>query len=650
MFNRSQFETPFGVVRGVDATTYRLDPATGRIETEWQSLTANAWRVAFDRYGNMFQRYGGGKLKDGLPHTWTPLGVHHSQDYGDVLNYAKSPSVAVVSSSNFPDEYQQALAFAGLLGNYSVQLSRISAAGGPFVSTGTFEILSSKNPVFRPVDIEFGLDGAMYIADFCSVLIGQGPNPTRDPLWNTEHGRIWRVVYNGRPLVKEWPRIAGADVPQLLALLEHPQDMVRQHARLRLRARGEEALPALDSWIASRDRRHPGYEQSLLEASWILQARERVRPGLMAELLASKDPHYRAAAVQLIRFHYARLPEARPMLVAAGQDSHPRVRMAVINTISHLRSSHPGLEAVLSGIPAHEEPVAAMRATLTSGLKPARGRSLPVLEVSPATRVRQWLPVGPAVNADQPAKPLPIGPARGPRPLSAKTYQTFIEANGAQAALLSVKHGFLDVSLNGVQLLSVDYQYSLEHQLVLELQPGLNSIEIAFRRLGAEPPPVFVYDFLGQPLTSARLANDARDLHEYSARWAQAHAADAGALRVQAVPHLMQFFPTTLRVKAGQPVRLIFENPDLMPHNFVLIAPGATDEIGFLADEMAATPEGLAKQYIPDSPSVLHATPLLSPKGRHELSFTAPSRPGVYPYLCTFPGHWRMMRGVLIVE
>ena len=234
--------------------------------------------------------------------------------------------------------------------------------------------------------------------------------------------------------------------------------------------------------------------------------------------------------------------------------------------------------------------------------------------------------------------------------MSAKSYQTFIEADGAQAALLSVKHGFLDVSLNGVQLLSVDYQYSLEHQLVLELQPGLNSIEIAFRRLGAEPPPVFVYDFLGQPLTSARLADNARDLHEYSARWAQAHAADAGALRVQAVPHLMQFFPTTLRVKAGQPVRLIFENPDLMPHNFVLIAPGATDEIGFLADAMAATPEGLAKQYIPDSPSVLHATPLLSPKGRHELSFTAPSRPGVYPYLCTFPGHWRMMRGVLIVE
>jgi len=53
---------------------------------------------------------------------------------------------------------------------------------------------------------------------------------------------------------------------------------------------------------------------------------------------------------------------------------------------------------------------------------------------------------------------------------------------------------------------------------------------------------------------------------------------------------------------------------------------------------------------VPDSPKVLHATPQLDPQGKAELTFVAPKEPGRYPYLCTFPGHWRIMRGVMIVE
>ena len=76
----------------------------------------------------------------------------------------------------------------------------------------------------------------------------------------------------------------------------------------------------------------------------------------------------------------------------------------------------------------------------------------------------------------------------------------------------------------------------------------------------------------------------------------------------------------------------------------------ADEEVGGLADAMASDPGAMAKHYVPASPKVLHATPLVEPTRRAELTFTAPARPGRYPYLCTFPGHWRIMRGVLIVE
>ena len=111
-----------------------------------------------------------------------------------------------------------------------------------------------------------------------------------------------------------------------------------------------------------------------------------------------------------------------------------------------------------------------------------------------------------------------------------------------------------------------------------------------------------------------------------------------------------QFAPKELRVKAGAKVRLIFQNPDLMQHNFVLLAPGAAEEVGGLADQLATQPDGIAKGYLPESKKILQATPLVQPKQQAELNFTAPMVPGHYPYICTFPGHWRIMRGVLVVE
>ena len=178
----------------------------------------------------------------------------------------------------------------------------------------------------------------------------------------------------------------------------------------------------------------------------------------------------------------------------------------------------------------------------------------------------------------------------------------------------------------------------------------MNTIEITYRRLRNAPPHVFIYDSLGQPLAGARFAADPSALTAMAATWEKAHAADADALRVQAVPNQMQFAPRELRVKAGQPVRIVFENPDSMPHNLVLVALGADEEVGVLADHMASDPTSLAKHFVPASSKVLHATPLVNPGARAELAFTAPSQPGRYPYICTFPGHWRIMRGVLIVE
>ena len=120
-------------------------------------------------------------------------------------------------------------------------------------------------------------------------------------------------------------------------------------------------------------------------------------------------------------------------------------------------------------------------------------------------------------------------------------------------------------------------------------------------------------------------------------------------IRLGTLLEQMLFDKERLVVQAGKPVEFVFENTDLMPHNFVIVQPGSLEEIGKLAEATATQPGALERQYVPQSNKVLLASRLLQPRESQRLSFTAPTKPGVYPYVCTYPGHWRRMYGALYV-
>lgn len=122
-------------------------------------------------------------------------------------------------------------------------------------------------------------------------------------------------------------------------------------------------------------------------------------------------------------------------------------------------------------------------------------------------------------------------------------------------------------------------------------------------------------------------------------------------VRILCVPEMIEFSKKTFKVKAGQAVKLTLRNPDATAHNLLLLERGASiEEIGLAANEMAKSPEGVKKHFRPDDKRILHATRLVAPKGEETLRFMAPKVPGKYPYVCTFPGHWALMNGVMIVE
>jgi azurin len=94
-------------------------------------------------------------------------------------------------------------------------------------------------------------------------------------------------------------------------------------------------------------------------------------------------------------------------------------------------------------------------------------------------------------------------------------------------------------------------------------------------------------------------------------------------------------------------VKLTFKNTDDMLHNVVFTMPGAANEVGEQALNMGLDGERL--NYVPANPKVLFHTSLLQPGKSETIYFTAPDKPGDYPFVCTYPGHYLVMRGILKV-
>lgn len=114
----------------------------------------------------------------------------------------------------------------------------------------------------------------------------------------------------------------------------------------------------------------------------------------------------------------------------------------------------------------------------------------------------------------------------------------------------------------------------------------------------------------------------------------------------------LKFDQTLIEAKAGEALRIRFRNDDpLMPHNLVFVEEGAAVEVGNASNMMLTDTAAAAKRhYVPESDKVLFHTSVLVHNRQQILYVHAPKTPGDYPYLCTFPGHWGVMRGILQVS
>ena len=299
IYTHTHIETPWGVRRLNSAGIWRFNPDTWRLDV-FTKGGCNPWGHHWDQYGNSFFTDGaGGK---GIYHAmegatyFTYADMRREADSISPGSYPKFCSVEVVHSPNFPADWQGSVITCDFRAHRVVRFG-LSDNGSTFQTKELPDVLRSTNVTFRPIDLRFGPDGALYVADWSNPIIQHGEVDFRDPRRDKEHGRIWRVTAKGGALGKKQD-LAKLDTVALLDRTLSKSGWEQEQSRVVLRQRGaSDVLPMVKPWLAKQTD-----PRSKLEAMWIHEAFHdafgKPPDDLVGELIAAKDERLRTAAAR----------------------------------------------------------------------------------------------------------------------------------------------------------------------------------------------------------------------------------------------------------------------------------------------------------------------------------------------------------------
>ena len=726
---------------------YRFRPDGSKLEF-LRRTSNNTWGLGFNEQGGAFI-----STANGNPSTYLQFprrGYARVPELSDAVTEALAPSPRFITLSNefrqvdwvgaytagaghaiytarsYPREYWNRIGLVNEPTGHLVGEFLLEEKGSSYRAPHPRNLIASDDQWFSPVVAEVGPDGQVWIADWYNYVIQhnaesdrQRPAPGNayaNPLRDRQHGRIYRIVYEGAP--KETKiSLAGASPQRLVQTLRHHNLLWRKHAQRLLVERGQpDVVPALVELAADPRVDEVGLDVGAIHALWTLhglgQLDGRNAQAIAAARAALRHPSagVRRNAIQVL----PRDPATAEAIQAAGllEDANPQVRLEALVALADLPPSEPAGRAIytLLARPANmqdqwiREAATIAAAVHNRGFLAAAASAGKLAEVALDRPEPENLLPNPGFESMENGRPAGWAPALASGAAEATTAPGEGRNGGTALKIASRAGGDASwtgpslqvkpnmryqigawmrtkevdrgtgrgavLNLNGVPAgpvrvvpVPATSDWTFQTRTLTSTAAGTATFQLALGGGGHSTGELWIDDVVLKelgPEPGTTLEGIVELVYRRDPTVAASLAAGSGTpvvaaggvavLAVGVIPDVLRFDRTELRVRAGQQVRVTFTNTDNMEHNLVFIMPGSLARVGTLADQLALSPQGRQQNYVPDTPDVFTNTPVLEPAAKFELAFTAPTTPGRYTYVCTIPGHWRVMQGTLIVE
>lgn len=352
-------ETPWGPFRRKGSSgCYVLDPHTQKLRHFNTPGYGNPWCYVFNPWGQ-------GIVGDGTTpqqHWDTPLsgaefggrkGLNPLSDGGGMRPNVGSE---FIYTRQFSDDVQGLFIFACVNNMHGLTTFQFQEDGSGYKTVRRKksvdgkekpdDLLDSSDINFRPVDPQIGPDGALYFGDWHTALLGHMQYSQRDPQRDHIHGRVYRLVYKGKPLLTPVTQF-GKSVPELLEQLREYEPRTRNRARIELRDRpAAQVAAAVKAWVAKLDSNDKEYDRLLCEALWVQAGHHMVDQELLKKVLRAKTGDARAAATRVLADEWDRIPNAMELIKAQAADEFGRTRVEAARALSFV-PTRQAVEAVL---------------------------------------------------------------------------------------------------------------------------------------------------------------------------------------------------------------------------------------------------------------------------------------------------------------
>jgi glucose/arabinose dehydrogenase/lysophospholipase L1-like esterase len=342
VFHRTQVESIDGPVRNTDGCIYRFEPSTFKFDRYVAYGFANPHGRVFDYWGTDIITDATGNASYFGPafsgHVDFP-GHHKSMKQFWVRPSRPCPGTGMISSRHFPEDYQGNFININVIGYQGMWRVKVSEDGSGIKGETMEDFVKSDDPNFRPSAISVAPDGSLYFLDWHKPLIGHMQHHLRDPNREHDHGRIYRITYADRPLLKP-VKIDGESIDNLLNALKTPENDVRTRAKIELAKHDTgKVIAALDKWVGGLNPNDQDFQHQLTEALWVHQWLNVVDEPLLRKMLRAPDYHARAAATRVLCYWRDRVKDPLALLKIQVNDESPRVRIEAVRACSFFRTT-----------------------------------------------------------------------------------------------------------------------------------------------------------------------------------------------------------------------------------------------------------------------------------------------------------------------